>query len=84
MNDLAADILARVQGAPGRWTVDELAAATGKTRDRVTVTIAKLCKAGLIERPAPIDYFDPAPGWRTVTFQPTGKAWVVPAARPRT
>ena len=73
MNPLAADILALVQHAPGRWTVNELADAIGRSQQAVTNEVARLVKRGHIERPSPIDYFDAAEGWRTVTFTPTPK-----------
>ena len=78
MTTLRADILSRVQHAPGRWTVNELADATGRSQQAVTNEIVALFEQGHIEKPSPIDYFDSAEGWRTVTFTPTPKGWVRP------
>ena len=78
MTTLRADILARVQHAPGRWTVNELTDATGRSQQAVTNEVVALVEQGHIEKPSPIDYFDSAEGWRTVTFTPTPKGWVRP------
>lgn len=76
MNPLAADILARVRQSPGRWNVDSLSGALGRSQQAVTNEIVALVEQGHIEKPSPIDYFDAAEGWRTVTFTPTPKGWI--------
>ena len=81
MTALRADILARVQPAPGRWTVNELADATGRSQQAITNEIVALVEQGQIERPEPIDVFNAAEGWRTVTFTATPKGWIRPCSR---
>jgi len=76
VNLLAADILARVRRAPNRWTVNEFADATGRSQQAVTNEVVWLVEQGHLEKPSPIDYFDSAEGWRTVTFTPTPKGWI--------
>lgn len=76
-----ADILRRIQTDPGRWTIDDLSAATGKTPRAIASAVVSLVRAGDIERPEPIDLFDPETGFHTVTFQPTRKTWIDPCRR---
>ena len=81
MNTLATTVLTNIQRSPGRWTVNGLADATGRSHQAITVEIVMLVEQGIIERPAPIDVFNAAEGWQTVTFTPTEKGWVPPCKR---
>lgn len=84
MSDLDADIFRRIQNAPGRWTVNQLADATGKPADEVRQVVHRLEAAKQIEPPAYVGLLASEVN-NTVTYRPalTTETWIVPSKRPR-
>jgi hypothetical protein len=81
--DLPAEILRRVQNAPGLWTTDQLCAAFDLYPVQIGGALYTLIRGGHVEKPAEFDDPDPSVRRRTVTYRPTPTAWIVPSDRKR-
>ena len=78
--DLSAYILYRVQRAPGRWTIDQLAMALGLKPLTIATAVDIGIEVGDIEPHAPhrlalTDVF------HDLTIRPTRAAWIEPCHR---
>ena len=84
LNGLDADIFRRLQNAPGLWTVNQLADATGEPVDAVRQAIHRLEAAKQIEPPTYGGLLASEVN-STVTYRPalTPETWIIPSKRPR-
>lgn len=79
MNGLATAVLTRVQRSPGRWTIDQLCAATGEFPAAVGAALHDLIKLGQIEQIGEASILEtPQSCWRSITYTPTVKGWIRP------
>lgn len=79
MSALATAVLAHVQRSPGRWTIDQLCAATGEFPAAVGAALHDLIKLGQIEQIGEASILEtPQSCWRSITYTPTVKGWIRP------
>lgn len=83
MIDYRATVLSYVQTAPGRWTIDQLAAATGLSPRAIAPIVIAHIKAGNIEAPPTLADLDTDQGRHDITYRPTTVSWVSPCDRRR-